>query len=92
MAALCQSADHEYCRSKGLYPEQVKAWREAAIPAQEESQQAAADKQHLARDYRKKIKKLEHEIVRKDKALAEAPALLILQKKEARSVGGGEEE
>ena len=91
-AALSETELAEYCRSKGLYPEQVKAWREAAISAQAESQQAAADKQQLARDYRKQIKKLEREIARKDKALAEAAALLILQKKMRALWEGGEEE
>lgn len=91
-AALPETELAEYCRGKGLYPEQVKAWREAAISAQNESQQATADKQQLARDYRKQIKKLEREIARKDKALAEAAALLILQKKMRALWEGGEEE
>jgi transposase len=91
-AALSETELAEYCRSKGLYPEQVKAWREAAISAQDSSAQAAADQQQLARDYRKQIKRLEREMARKDKALAEAAALLILQKKMRALWEGGEEE
>lgn len=91
-AALSETELAEYCRSKGLYPEQVKAWREAAISAQDSSQQDAADQQQQARDYRKQVKKLEREIARKDKALAEAAALLILQKKMHALWEGGEEE
>jgi transposase-like protein len=91
-AALSETELAEYCRGKGLYPEQVKSWREAAISSQDSSAQAAADKQEQARDYRKQIKRLEREIARKDKALAEAAALLVLQKKMRALWEGGEEE
>lgn len=91
-AALTEIELAEYCRSKGLYPEQIKAWRDAAIESQDSSQQAAADKQQQGREYRKQIKRLEREIQRKDKALAEAAALLILQKKMRALWEGGEEE
>jgi transposase len=91
-AALTETELAEYCRSKGLYPEQIKAWRDAAIASQGSSQQAAADKQQQGREYRKQIKRLEREIQRKDKALAEAAALLILQKKMRALWEGGEEE
>jgi transposase-like protein len=91
-AALTETELAEYCRSKGLYPEQIKAWRDAAIESQDSSQQAAAVQQQQGRDYRKQIKRLEREIQRKDKALAEAAALLILQKKMRALWEGGEEE
>jgi hypothetical protein len=32
----------EYCRSKGLYPDQVKAWRDTAIESQDSSRQTTA--------------------------------------------------
>ena len=73
----------EYCRAKGLFPEQVKQWREISIQAHAEpgssSPDAASAQQNKAQ--RKQIKRLEREVLRKDKALAEAAALLILQKK-----------
>ena len=80
-AALNEAQLAEYCRSKGLYPEQVKAWRETAIASQDEARQASAQEHHQAKGYRKQIKQLEREITRKNSALAEAAALLILQKK-----------
>lgn len=82
----------EYCRSKGLYPDQIKAWREAAIDAQDSSQVTAAAHQQQSREYRKQIKKLETDLTRKEKALAEAAALLILQKKMRALWEGGEDE
>ncbi len=70
-----------YYRSKGLYPEQVKAWRQACINSQ--LVQGVRDKQEQAQAKRDKreIKTLKQELARKEKALAEAAALLILRKK-----------
>lgn len=91
-AALNEVDLAEYCRTKGLYPEQVKGWRDAAIAAQDESRDAVTDRNHLAKGYRKQIKQLEREITRKNSALAEAAALLILQKKMRALWEGGEDE
>jgi transposase len=66
----------EYCRSKGLYPEQIERWKQAFIqgfsPSKSEPNTKADQKQ---------IQALKKEITRKDKALAETAALLVLQKK-----------
>ena len=80
-AAMTETELAQYCRSKGVYPDQVKVWRDVAIASQDESQQASAATQQQSRDYRKQIKRLETDLARKEKALAEAAALLILQKK-----------
>lgn len=90
--AMTETDLAQYCRSKGLYPEQVKAWRETAIASQDDSRQAAAISQQEGRDYRKQIKRLETDLARKEKALAEAAALLILQKKMRALWEGGEDE
>jgi transposase len=64
-----------YLRKEGLYSNQVTDWRSEII-------QGLAVKPNYKRDERDdKIRVLEREILRKDKALAEASALLILQKK-----------
>jgi len=91
-AAMTETELAQYCRSKGLYPDQVKAWRDTAIASQDESQQATAASQQQGRDYRKQIKRLETDLARKEKALAEAAALLILQKKMRALWEGGEDE
>jgi transposase-like protein len=71
----------EYCRKKGLFPEQVKAWREACLNGQRPSAKgSSADREEHRRD-KKKIRALEKELHRKEKALAEAAALLVLRKK-----------
>ena len=82
----------EYCRSKGFYPEQVKAWRDAATAVQDVHWDAASDKEQLATCYRKQIKQLEREIVRKSRTLVEVTALLILQKKMRATWEGGADE
>jgi transposase len=91
-AAMTETELAQYCRSKGLYPDQVKAWRDTAIESQDSSQQTAAVHQQQGRDYRKQIKRLESDLARKEKALAEAAALLILQKKMRALWEGGEGE
>ena len=91
-AALNESGLAQYCRSKGLYPEQVKAWRETAIDSQDTAQKQAEQGRETRREDKKQIKKLEREILRKDRALAEAAALLVLQKKMRALWNEGEDE
>lgn len=66
----------EYCRTKGIYPEQIERWKQACMQGL-----GAPKAEPEAKETRKKLLKLEKEIQRKDKALAEAAALLVLQKK-----------
>ncbi len=76
-AQLSEVELSQYCRGKGLYPEQVKAWKQACIVAAQQKQTEGAQ----ARADQKRIRELERELHRKDKALAEAAAILILRKK-----------
>ena len=76
-----------YCRRKGLYVEQVVRWREAARAGAETLRPLSAEERRELQKERKKNRKLEKELRRKEKALAEAAALLILQKK-AQAIGG----
>jgi len=78
-ASLNAVALGEYCRRKGLFPQQVDAWREICKQAHAPLA-PKADRQKL-RDQAKEIKALDAQLRRKDKALAEAAALLVLQKK-----------
>ncbi|MCR8923885.1 IS3 family transposase [Dasania sp. GY-MA-18] len=80
-ATLSEIELSEYCRSRGLYPEQVKGWKQACITSNS-AVPATRQKVTLERKAdKKRIKKLEKELHRKDKALAEAAALLVLGKK-----------
>jgi transposase-like protein len=80
-ASLSEIELSEYCRSKGLYPEQISAWRQACISGQMTAQaQRQADREQARAD-KKRIAELERELRRKDKALAETAAILVLRKK-----------
>lgn len=85
-AAMNQAEKSEFCRERGLYSEQLKAWQEEF----ETMNKPAASSAELAAQ-RKKNKSLERELRRKDKALAETAALLVLQKK-AQAIWGMNEE
>ncbi len=69
---------HAWCREKGLFEHQLIAWREAfcrsAAPEPRESRLAL-------RELQTRYEGLQRELRRKEKALAEAAALLVLQKK-----------
>lgn len=74
-ASLDESQLSEYCRSNGLYPEQITRWRTACSLANDPIPPSSSG--------RSKLRKLEKELRRKEKALAEAAALLVLSKKAA---------
>ncbi|MNN02891.1 hypothetical protein D3C81_1155630 [compost metagenome] len=71
----------EYCRRKGLYPEQITAWRQAFITGQKSEKVQQKEDREQSRKDKKRIQELERELRRKDKALAETAALLVLRKK-----------
>lgn len=80
-ATLSELELSEYCRRKGLYPEQVAQWREGCIQGNMKSSDQQKKAKSAASSDKKRIKQLEKELARKDKALAEAAALLVLGKK-----------
>ncbi len=69
-----------YWRSKGLYVEQIAQWRAQCEAAFNPKPMSAAERASA-----KRIQLLERELLRKEKALAEAAALMILRKKRKRS-------
>ena len=71
----------EYCRRRGVYPEQVRVWREACERANDWERAATSRITRETKDDKKRIKELERDLARKEKALAEAAALMILRKK-----------
>ena len=86
-AALNESERAEYCRKRGLYPQQITAWRRACESATDWAGERGRQQAAVARDARKQVRALERELQRKEKALAETAALLTLSKK-ARAVWG----
>jgi transposase-like protein len=80
-ATLTEIELSEYCRSKGLYPEQVKGWREACMAGQRSAEAQLKTERAQSKVDKLRIKELERELRRKDSALAETAALLVLRKK-----------
>lgn len=79
-AAMEEAARSAWCREHGVYPQQLQQWRQSATQALAEPEEVRASPQQTKHD-RRRIKELERELRRKDKALAETAALLVLSKK-----------
>ena len=78
----------EYLRRAGLHREQLDQWRADAEAALEGPR---AERRRTAAEG-KRIKELERELRRKDKALAETAALLVLRKKMNALWGDGDDD
>lgn len=74
-----------FLRRKGLHQAQLEQWRGAMLSALDGEHKRTAKSSPQARQ----LRELEKELRRKDKALAEAAALLILKKK-AQAIWGDE--
>ena len=79
-AAMDEAARSAWCRERGVYPLQLQQWRQSATQALAEPEEVRASPQQTKHD-RRRIKELESELRRKEKALAETAALLVLSKK-----------
>jgi transposase len=86
-SALSEADVGEFLRRHGLHEADLAAWREVALTALSGSptvQPRAGEA--------KRVRELEKELRRKDKALAETAALLVLQKKVRAIWGDGDED
>ena len=72
-ACLDESTKSAWCREHGVFPTALEAWKRDAIGGLGEAVTAKLTG--------RRIKELERELRRKDKALAETAALLVLSKK-----------
>ena len=90
-AAMDESTRSAWCRENGVYPQELNAWRTSATQALADPEEQRASPKETAAD-RKRIKELERELRRKDKALAETAALLVLSKKLEAIFHKGEDE
>jgi hypothetical protein len=79
-AAMNEADKSAWCRTHGVYPDDLAKWRASATTALAAPEEMRASPQATRQD-RKRIKELERELLRKDRALAETAALLVLSKK-----------
>jgi transposase-like protein len=91
-APLSEVEIAQYGRSKGIYAEQIRQWREVCEQANVVPEpKANAAQRGEVKVARKRIRELERQLKRSDAARAEAAALLNLRKK-AEAIWGKEEE
>lgn len=79
-AVLDEQAKSQWCRSHGVFMQDLEQWRQVATRALEQPG-APALPSAASREDRARIKELERELQRKERALAETAALLVLSKK-----------
>jgi transposase-like protein len=79
-AQLNEAELSAYCRERGFYPEQVKQWQQACMSGVDKPSKPQQPPQKLS-ELSKENRRLQSELKRKEKALAEAAALLVLSKK-----------
>lgn len=79
-AAMDEASKSAWCRQQGVYPSELEKWRSSAVNALTAPEELRASPQQTRHDHRR-IKELERELRRKEKALAETAALLVLSKK-----------
>ncbi|MDL2275942.1 transposase [Desulfosarcina sp. OttesenSCG-928-G10] len=80
-ASLNAAETAEYCRRKGIFVHDLEQWKSACENANDWDRKANIRLKSDQKTYRTRIRQLEKELHRKDKALAETAALLVLQKK-----------
>lgn len=75
--ALDDNGTSQLCREQGIYPHHIKQWTKDIVKSDASKTKTAPATSQMKR----KIKELQKELNRKEKALAEVAALLVLQKK-----------
>lgn len=78
-ASLDETAKSAWCREQGVYPQELTQWSASALDALADPKAVTGGASNGAE--RRRVKELERELRRKDRALAEAAALLVLSKK-----------
>ena len=90
-AAMDEAAKSAWCRANGVFLHELVAWRESATQALASPEESRASPSQTKQD-RRRIKELERDLRRKNAALAETAALLVLSKKMEAIFQRGEDE
>ena len=90
-AVMDEASKSAWCRANGVYTQDLTTWRQSATQALANPEELRASPNQTKQD-RRRIKELERDLRRKNAALAETAALLVLSKKmEAIFNKGGDE-
>lgn len=87
-ASLNAEEKSAYCRRNGLFERDLELWKEQCLAGMRKGPKVDVEKKHMKAE----IKELKRDLNRKDKALAETTALLVLQKKAKILFGHSEDE
>src|SRR5262249_7831366 len=82
-APMDEAAKSAWCRANGIHLHELDEWRKAALGALSDSKPAPAAPprpQGQSKEDRRRIQELERDLKRKNAALAETTALLVLSK------------
>jgi hypothetical protein len=79
-ASMNEAGKSAWCREHGVFPADLALWRASCTTALSEPEEVRASPQATRQDH-KRIKDLERDLKRKNAALAETAALLVLSKK-----------
>ena len=93
MAAAALEPDElgAFLRREGVHGAELEQWREAVVEGSKSALEGGAARSSSRSADTKRIKELERELRRKDRALAETAALLVLQKKVHEIWGDGDD-
>lgn len=89
-SSLSEEEIGEYLRRKGLHEAQLEQWRQQVTEAATAALSSKSARKKTSLEA-KQLRKLERELRRKEKALAETAALLVLKKKAA-AIWGDEDD
>jgi len=90
-AGLTDEALGTFLRERGIHEAQLQEWRQAALNALAPRSGRTERKSRETRELEKRLAATERALLRKDKALAEAAALLLLKKK-VQAIWGDEDD
>ena len=90
-ATLSEQELGEYCRRKGTYKDDIKAWKSQCMNANSGSIEDPKKLKTELKEEKDKVRKIEKELKFKEKALAETAALLVLRKN-VHAIWGDQEE
>ncbi len=88
-ASLTEEALNNHCRKQGVYPHHINQWKQNFINGSSTKKKAVSPSE--VKVLKNEVKVLKQELNRKDRALAETAALLVLKKK-VHEIWGSEED
>ena len=90
-APLTEHELGEYCRRKGTYTDDIKAWKAQCVNANNSRMEDPKELKAELKEEKDKNRRIEKELRFKEKALAETAALLVLRKN-VHAIWGDQEE